>query len=131
MRHFMISSFLYALIICMILAVASASISMTLTQTELFAPLRNWAKSTGHMIGHLFQCFYCMSHWVVILGILIYQSILIHSGYIWVDLIISVFFTITLTTFICGIMFKVFLTGMNKAVKEQELKKHHVNDTMK
>ncbi len=114
---------LQASVVCIVIAFAAASISMTLTQTELFAPLRQWANKIGHMTGHLFHCFYCISHWIVIFAVLIYQPILIRSGYIFIDLIVSVFFTITLTAFICGLIFKVFLTAIAKKFKENEFKK--------
>lgn len=116
-------SSLNALWTCLMIALASASIAMTMTQTELFAPLRNWANKKGHMTGHLFKCFYCMSHWIVILGMIIYRPVIISSGYLLVDLIVSVFVTITMTAIICGIIFCVFLTAMTKASKEIALKK--------
>lgn len=114
----MLSNEMNGLWTCLVIAMASASIAMTMTQTELFAPLRQWAKKTGHMIGHLFKCFYCMSHWAVIAGIIIYRPVLISSGNMIVDLIVSTFVTITLAAIICGIMFLVFLSAMQKGAKE-------------
>lgn len=109
-----------ALWTCLVIAVAASSISHTITQTELFAPLRKWMPKLGHMIGYLFTCFYCMSHWVVALGVLIYQPVLIHSGSMVADLVVSAFFTITLSAFISGLLFKVFLTAIAMKVKQKE-----------
>lgn len=107
---------------CIILATASASVAITVTQTELFAPLRAAANKAGHMIGHLFHCFYCISHWVVIAGIAIYRPTLISSGVPLIDWIVSTFFTITLAALVSGLIFRVFLSAMGKMMKERELK---------
>lgn len=113
---------LNALWSCFVIAVAASSISYTITQTELFIPVRSWSQKLGHMIGYLFSCFYCMSHWVIFVGILIYKPVLISSGYLVVDLLVSAFFTITIAAFICGFIFKVFLTAMAMKIKEKEIK---------
>ncbi|THU05520.1 DUF1360 domain-containing protein [Lampropedia puyangensis] len=110
-----------ALWVCLVIAVAAASISYTITMTELFAPLRAWSQKLGHMIGYLFTCFYCMSHWVVIAAVLIYQPRLIQSEFLVVDLIVSTFFTITLSAMVCGVLFKVFLTAMTMKLKKKEV----------
>jgi hypothetical protein len=117
------SSAASALWTCVVIAIASASVSITVTQTELFAPLRTLANKAGHMIGHLFHCFYCISHWVVIACIAVYRPVIISSDVALVDWTVSAFFTITLATFFSGMIFKVFLAAMMKMVKERELKK--------
>lgn len=112
-----------ALWTCLVLAIASASVSITLTQTELFAPLRAAANKAGHMIGHLFHCFYCISHWIVIAGIAVYRPVIISSGVPIIDWTVSAFFTIALTALFCGMIFKVFLAAMSKKATEIQLKK--------
>lgn len=109
--------------VCFVIAVAAASISTTITMTELFVPVRNLAHKFGHMIGYLFQCFYCMSHWIVILGILIYQPILINSHHLLIDLVVSIFFTVTISTFVNGLIFKVFASKMKMKIIESEIAK--------
>lgn len=110
-----------ALWACLVIAVAAASISYTITMTELFAPVRSWSQKLGHMIGYLFTCFYCMSHWVVIAAVLIYRPRLIQSDLLSVDLIVSVFFTITVAALVCGLLFRVFLTAMAMKLKQKEM----------
>lgn len=112
-----------ALWTCLVIALASSSISLTLTQTELFAPLRALAARIHPMIGHLAHCFYCTSHWVVIAGIAIYQPTLVSSGTIVVDLIVSTFVTVSLATYMSGLSFAVFLGAMAKGTREQALKR--------
>ena len=108
---------------CVVLAVAAASVSITLTQTELFAPLRAAANKAGPMIGHLFHCFYCISHWVVIAGIATYRPVLVSSGIPLVDWVVSTFFTIAVSAFFSGMIFRVFLSAMAKKTAEIEIKK--------
>lgn len=116
------SDFIQPLITCLVIAVASSSISITVTQTELFVPFREWVKKLGHMTGYLFRCFYCLSHWVVIIAMVVYHPRLIQSQYVLVDWVVTAFFTITLSAFISGLMFKVFLSAMAKAKTEAEMK---------
>ena len=105
---------------CVVIALAASSISIT--QGELFAPLRNGMQKLGHMIGHLFQCFFCVSHWVVFLGIAIYRPQLTDSSFALIDWIVAGFFSLTLSTLISGLLFKVLLTGMAKKIRDKELK---------
>lgn len=112
-----------ALWACIVLAIAAASVSVTLTQTELFAPIRARANKAGHMIGHLFHCFYCMSHWVVIVGIAVYRPVILSSGWLMIDLTVSTFFTVTLSAFFSGMILKVFLVSVTKTAKELEVRR--------
>lgn len=102
--------------ICVAIALASASIAMTITQTELFAGLRAWTAKKHALLGHLFHCFYCMSHWTVLVSMLIYRPYLLHSDVAVVDWVMTAFITLTLTTFISGLMFKVFQAAVTTHV---------------
>lgn len=128
MQHFFDLPVLKALWACIVISFTAASISLTITQTEVFVPLRNVANKMGHMIGYLFHCFYCMSHWIVFAGVLIYKPVLISSGYIIIDLIVTAFFTVTLTTFVNGFMFRSFISAMAKMMREQDLKEMMAKD---
>jgi len=122
MTHHLTSETWSALWVCFVIAFAASSISITISQTEVFAPWRKFTEKLGHMIWYLFQCFYCVKHWVIFLGIAIYQPILVQSGYRFVDLVVAAFFTVTLSTLISGLMFKVFMGAMEKKSKEAEMK---------
>ncbi|WP_157786652.1 DUF1360 domain-containing protein [Pseudomonas tolaasii] len=76
---------------------------------------------TGQSVGYLFQCFYCMKHWVVLGLTLLYQPALIKSGFLVADLAVSWFFTVTVRCFVSGIVFKVFLLAMGSKIEEKEL----------
>ncbi|QQK63820.1 DUF1360 domain-containing protein [Cobetia sp. cqz5-12] len=113
---------LNALWTCFVMALAASSIAISITQGELFAPLRQYAQRFGHMISHLFQCFFCISHWVVFAGMVFYHPTLTNSGFVLVDWILAGFFTLTLSTLVSGLLFKVLLTGMAKKVRDKEVK---------
>ncbi|TQV74167.1 hypothetical protein FKG94_16290 [Exilibacterium tricleocarpae] len=112
---------LFQLWTCAVLALSASCLSITVTQTELFAPMRAWISQKNSLIGHLFQCFYCLSHWVVFVGIFVYQPTLVSSSFKFIDLVISAFFTIGLSTFFSGIVFKVFISALSKARLENEV----------
>lgn len=43
---------------------AVSSISYTITRAGVFEPIREWAKGKNKKLGDLFECPYCMAHWV-------------------------------------------------------------------
>ncbi|CAI1766930.1 Uncharacterised protein [Serratia grimesii] len=106
--------------VCLMIALASASISMTVTQTELFAALRAWTARKNDLLGHLFKCFYCMSHWVVIAGMLIYRPTLMNSDIALIDWVMTAFIVLTITTFINGLLFKAFQAAIHTHVMKHE-----------
>lgn len=107
---------------CLMIAIAASSIAITITQTEVFAPLRALTDKMGHMISYLFKCFYCMTHWIVFVAIILYQPRLVHSAYLIVDLTVTAFVTIALATFSSALIFKSFLVAMAMKVREKEVK---------
>ena len=108
---------------CLIIALAASSISMSITQADLFEPMRNWIEKKNSVIDHLFKCFYCFSHWVVFAGMVMYHPQIINSNYIIADWLVSAFLTLTLTTFINGLMFKVFQSAISTHVLKARARK--------
>ena len=108
---------------CLMIAMAASSISMTVTQTELFAAFREWTAKKNALMGHLFHCFYCLSHWVVFGGMAVYRPALLNSGFALIDWVMTAFITITLTTLINGLMFKVFQAAVSTHVMKFEAQK--------
>ncbi|WP_054179533.1 DUF1360 domain-containing protein [Trabulsiella odontotermitis] len=105
---------------CLMIALASASLAMTITQTELFTTLRAWATRINDLLGHLFSCFYCMSHWMVAGGMLIYHPSLLKSGIGLIDWLTTAFAVLTITTFINGLLFKVFQAAIRTHMMKHE-----------
>ena len=76
--------------------------------------------SINGLLGHLFSCFYCMSHWMVAAGMLIYHPTLLHSGISLFDWVMTAFIVLTITTFINGLLFKVFQAAIRTHVMKHE-----------
>lgn len=108
--------------ICSVIALMASCISITVTQQEMFRPLREWMDKKNAMVGYLFRCFYCFSHWVVFIAIAIYQPILVESGLRLIDLAVTAFFTIGLATMFSGVILKVMRNAIAKALEENEMK---------
>ncbi len=77
------------------LAVATASISFTITKTQTFDFIR--MRLPDGIIFELVHCPYCVSHYVAAFFIAIYRP-MPFTGH-WVDLLPSVFIIVTLSTF--------------------------------
>jgi hypothetical protein len=93
-----------------VIAAAAAAISMSFTQGTMFEPLRKWIASQNTLLGELASCFFCLSHWVAIAGVLIYQPRPVRIV-LAVDLIVSTFVVVALATVISGLMFAAFFTA--------------------
>ena len=48
----------------LIMALATATVSVTVGQSKLFAPWRMWVKGHWRFLGELMSCPYCLGHWV-------------------------------------------------------------------
>ena len=81
-----------------VISLAIASISFTVTKSDIFRPFRLFTCKHSNSLGKLISCPYCFSHWVAlfIMG-LIYKSINL-------DFIIMTFAAITLSTIWVGMM---------------------------
>lgn len=88
-----------------ILALANATIVITLTKSSLFEKFRNMIPFT--CIRKLFHCPYCLSHWTSALIIIPYY-------YSLFDFIISVLVLNTLTSFAAFILLLYLKTLDNK-----------------
>lgn len=55
------------------LSVITASIAFTLTETRLFAPVRNWVSGKSKFMEKLVHCGYCTGHWVAFALEAVYQ----------------------------------------------------------
>lgn len=88
----------------LILAAANASISITLTQSKMFDNVRALADVINPgFLGETFQCRYCMSHWIGLLLVAIYQPVMIHAWGV-ADYAVSLFVLVCITSIIGSIM---------------------------
>lgn len=47
-----------------LLCTAVAAVSWLLTQSELLGGFRRWVRKRWIPLGKLFDCYYCMAHWI-------------------------------------------------------------------
>lgn len=66
-------------------SLATAGISFTITETQLFKSWREWLKSKNEFIGKLFSCGYCLGHWVAFFLVCVYQPRLFFSRFFIFD----------------------------------------------
>lgn len=52
---------------------ACSDIAMSFTRGSMFDPVRAWIMSKNKLLGDLFKCFFCSSHWLAFAGVAIYQ----------------------------------------------------------
>lgn len=112
----------------LVLAIAASIISITVTQTEVFRPLREWVDKRNKFFAYLFSCFYCFKHWTVFILVFIYQTQLISSNNIFINFVVTSFFIIGISTIFSGLVFKVMITNATRdkietSMEEEERKK--------
>jgi hypothetical protein len=56
-----------------LLSVATASIAFTVSETKLFAPVRERLKSRSRFAGDMVSCGYCLGHWIAFALVAIYR----------------------------------------------------------
>lgn len=67
-----------------LLSMVTASISFTISESYLFSSIREYIKDRNEILGHLFSCGYCLSHWVAFILVAIYQY-KIFNGFFIID----------------------------------------------
>lgn len=92
-----------ALFQIIVLALAAAAISTTITKAFIFAPMRDWIFKQNEWFGELFSCPYCMSHWVGFVLVAIYRPVLVEMWFI-IDLLISVFVLVSISAIVSGLI---------------------------
>lgn len=114
------------LAITLVLALATAAISVSFTQGSVFEGLRQWIATKNALMGELSRCFFCLSHWVAFSGVAIYQPRPLQA---WVpaDFVVSAFVVVALATLLSGPMFGAFfLAGRAYLLKERLTGKHEL-----
>ncbi len=87
-----------------IISLAIASISYTISHSELFKPIRFFLCKNINWLGKLISCPYCLSHWISF-GLMVY----IYKMSIWsalgsLDVFIMTFAAITLSAIWIGMI---------------------------
>lgn len=95
-------------VVVVTLSLAVAAISMTIAKGKIFLPLRQWVEDRNEWLGNLVSCPYCTSHWVAVVVVALYQPKLTSFTFGIVDLIVSVFAIVTLSSFFAGLIYRAF-----------------------
>lgn len=85
-----------ALLVVLILSLPVAAISLTITKSSLFEPLRKWLLDKSEWLGQLISCPHCTSHWVSFALVAIYHPRMLQSAWWLVDLMVSAFAIVAL-----------------------------------
>ena len=96
----------------LLLSIVTASIAFTISESYIFSGIREYIKLKNNVLGHLFSCGYCLSHWIALLLVLIYQPKLF--DFYW---IIDYFLTILVISWISAfqwILLCLLMTYSNK-----------------
>ena len=104
---------------CVVIALTCSGIAMSFTQGSMFDPVRAWIMSKNQLLGDLFKCFFCLSHWLAFAGVAIYQPRPLQAT-LPADLVVAAFTIVTLATLASGLMFAAFFTaGQFHALRER------------
>lgn len=83
--------------ICTIV-LATSAISITVCETKIFEPSRNFIKMKSCWLGKLISCPYCTSHWISFLFVVAYKVKMI-QGLGMIDYLVTAFAIVSLATF--------------------------------
>lgn len=102
-----------------VLALAIGAVSLTLTTADIFAWLRNWIEKRSYsrtwlvkvpfgFLHGVFECPYCMSHWIVLAAMFVLEPVLFSTGHHWPDLVVSGFALVALSSVVAGGILRIF-----------------------
>lgn len=92
-----------------LLGLCCGVISYTITKGSIFGPLRVWVIERNYWLGKLMQCPYCMSHWVALAAMLVFNPRMV-GGNVVADYIATGFALTGLSVLTAGSIFKLFYT---------------------
>lgn len=91
-----------------VLSLAIAAVSITITKTKVFRSFREWIDERSDWFGELVHCPYCTSHWVAFAAVAYYQPRPVESGVFFVDLVVAAFAVICLTSWFGGLIYRAY-----------------------
>lgn len=88
-----------------LLAPAVAAVTMTVTKAKVFKPLRRAMSKRSTWLGELFQCTYCMSHWISLVLWLLFRPVVV-PGSVLQDGLLTVFSLVCLSSFFMWLIYR-------------------------
>jgi hypothetical protein len=81
-----------------LLSLVTASIAFTISETELFAPLREWGRARSSRVGKLLGCGYCIGFWTAFGLVAIYRP-RVYNHWWLLDYLLTAFLIAWLSAF--------------------------------
>jgi hypothetical protein len=100
------------MILCFYLSLVTASMSFTITETKIFAPLRLWMKSRSRFFGDLLSCGYCLGHWIALILVILFKPTLFQTWWL-----LDYFFVILIIAWVAGFQWALMCLVMKTAGK--------------
>lgn len=102
-----------------VLALAIGALSLTITKGNIFEWLRawiyrrsrnprEWVRRPFGWLSELFDCPYCMAHWITLAAMLVYKPLLISTGREWPDLVVTYFALVAVSSLAAGVILRIF-----------------------
>lgn len=88
------------------LSLAVGVICYTISKGVIFESLRWWIEDRNAWLGKLTSCFYCLSHWVSLAAVLVFQTRLVHSGVGVLDYLVSAFALTATSTLVSALLWR-------------------------
>jgi hypothetical protein len=100
----------------LLLSIVCGAISMTISKSKAFAPLRRAVSRSrsklGTFLGEGLECPYCTSHWVAFILTFVYFPRPLNSGFMVVDFFVSVMMLVALASATTRMIFSAY-SGMD------------------
>lgn len=97
-----------------IMSIVTATVSYTIAKAVIFEDFRHFLHAEaqvsvmGDFFHELFTCPYCLSHWIALILVAVYQPRIIDSGFGPLDFAMSIFVIVTLSTIIGGYLWRAY-----------------------
>jgi hypothetical protein len=91
-----------------LLSIACGAISMTVSKSKVFLPVRRWIKSWSVFLGEGLACPYCTSHWVAFILMLIYFPRVLHSGVTVIDFCVETMVVVAMASMTAWVVYSAY-----------------------
>ena len=70
------------LVLLVVLGIASGTASFTIAKTKITQPIREAVGKRSKWLGMLLACPYCISHWLALIAVALYQPRIAHLTFV-------------------------------------------------
>lgn len=96
------------LLLVVLLAMAVAAMSVTISLSKVFKNLRDNISSRNAWLGELVSCPYCFSHWLSFLAVLVYRPQVLEGGAPFLNLFLTAFVLVCLASLFGGLIYRAY-----------------------